>query len=280
MFQSPATRIQQQNWNAVADDWSNQFDWYAAAFAPFITWCINAIELEPHHRVLDIACGTGVPALAIAAQLESGNSMVATDISPEMLRLLARRAYSMPLITINFAVVDAHALSFPDHSFDAVTCGFGLMFCADPTRVLMEMRRVLRPGGRFAISTWAPPAENSFITTYGRAVAEVLSLPRYDRAAPGPFRFTQTDELRTLLSSAGFIDVIAERRAQAVTYDSVDAYLRISQALTPGLTPQLRALPAKEASRLRELVEQAVLPFQHARTVQLTATPICVSGRA
>lgn len=278
MSDSP-TNIQQKNWDAVASEWSTHFEWYAAAFQPFIDWCCNAIATAPGYRVLDLASGTGMPALQLAARVVPGGTIVAADISPEMLRVLAHRVQQLKVCNIELHQMDASALRFPDASFDAVTCAFGLMFCPNPARVLSEIRRVLKPGGRFAISTWAPPAENSFITAYGRAVADVLSLPRYDRLAPGPFRFTQCDEIESLLDDAGFTNVSVAKRAQSVVYASVDAYQATSQALTPGLTDRLRALSANEVNRLRTSVRSNAQPFFQGDTVCMLATPICASGQ-
>lgn len=279
MADLPNADIQQQNWNAVATEWTKHFDWYSAAFQPFVDWCCNAIAVAPGYRVMDLASGTGMPALQLAARVEPGGVVVATDISPEMLRVLAHRAQQTMVRNIELLQMDASALHFPDASFDAVTCAFGLMFCPKPAHVLSEIRRVLKPGGRFAISTWAPPAENSFITVYGRAVANVLSLPRYDRLAPGPFRFTQCDEIETLLDDAGFTNISVAKRAQPVAYASVDDYQAASQALTPGLTDRLRALSANEVDQLRTLVRSNAQPFFQSNMLCMVATPICASGQ-
>lgn len=280
MNEQRVTDLQRENWNAVAERWSAQFGWYAAAFQSFTEWCCSAIALEPHSRVLDLASGTGLPSLAIASRLSGDGVVVATDISASMLELLSSRANAMRIDRMQCVEMDAQSLKFSDQSFEAVTCAFGMMFCPQPERVLTETRRVLKPGGRFAMSTWAPPAENTFISVYGRAVAEVLQLPRYDRLAPGPFRFTNTSDLQSMFATAGFDDVQVAPRAQSVTYASLDEYISVSQALTPGLTDRLNALTHEENARLRELVAQNARPFMSGTSVHLVATPLCATGRA
>lgn len=280
MNEQRLTDLQRENWNAVAERWSAQFGWYSAAFQSFTEWCCSAIALEPHSHVLDLASGTGLPSLAIASRLSGDGIVVATDISASMLELLSARAKAMHIDRMQFVEMDAQSLTFPDQSFDAVTCAFGLMFCPQPERVLAETFRVLKPGGRFAMSTWAPPAENTFISVYGRAVADVLQLPRYDRLAPGPFRFTNAGDLQSMFATAGFDDVQVAPRAQSVTYASLDEYISVSQALTPGLTDRLNALTHDENARLRELVAQNARPFMSGTAVHLVATPLCATGRA
>jgi ubiquinone/menaquinone biosynthesis C-methylase UbiE len=82
-----------------------------------------------------------------------------------MVDALRRRASAHPNIDVR--EMDAEALDFPDASFDAVTCGFGLMFFPNPARALAEMRRVLIKRGRFALSVWGRPDEVPFLAVAG-----------------------------------------------------------------------------------------------------------------
>jgi len=272
------TQKQREQWDSVAHAWDRHFEWYAGCFQPLIDWCCDAVALTAGVRVLDIAAGSGLPALAVAARVQPQGSVVAIDISPPMLRLAERRARATGLRNIEFRAMNAEALAFADHSFDAVTCTFGLMFCADPARAVAELRRVLAPGGRFAISTWAEPSRNPFLAIFGRAVAEVLSLPRPPRSAPGPFRFSQPDELEAVMRAGGLTDLEIESRPLTVVYESVEVYQEISKALSPGLQSKLDALTHAETSRLDELVRAGAAPFLDGSRLRLIATPLCAAG--
>ena len=107
-------------------------------------------------RVLDIATGTGLAAEAAAAAVGPSGHVVAADISPAMLERARERLGGLP--NVAFAVEDGQALTFPDGSFDAVLCNMGLMYFPDPARGLSEFHRVLRPGGRAAVSVTTTPS--------------------------------------------------------------------------------------------------------------------------
>src|SRR5215470_422814 len=122
-----------------------------ALFAPWADRVADAARLRPGISVLDVACGTGVLARAVARRVEPGGRVTGLDPSDGMLAVAAERA---PGLAWQKGV--AESLPFPDKSFDAVVSQFGLMFFADRAGALREMWRVLRPGGRLALAVWGP----------------------------------------------------------------------------------------------------------------------------
>ena len=109
-----------------------------------------AAGIRPGHRVLDVACGTGVLSRVVAEAVGPAGSVTGLDVDPGMLTIAARAA---PGISWHRGV--AENLPFRDATFDAVVSQFGLMFFQDRSRALREMWRVLRPGGRMAVAVWA-----------------------------------------------------------------------------------------------------------------------------
>ena len=126
----------------------------------FLPALLQAARLAPGQNVLDVATGTGVAAQAAAAIVGPSGSVVAGDISPDMLEV-ARRKLREARVTLD--TLDAHALPYADERFDAVICQLGLMLFSNPVRALAEFHRVLRPDGRVAVSVSTTPERTLYL---------------------------------------------------------------------------------------------------------------------
>ena len=93
-------------------------------------------------NILDLASGTGEAAITLASLVGSEGHVTALDVSPELLEIADQRARERGLRNFSTRQADAHALPFPDHSFDLVTSRFGVMFFSDIDRALREVHRV------------------------------------------------------------------------------------------------------------------------------------------
>ncbi len=149
------------------------------------------VGLERGGRYLDLGCSSGLYARRLSLALGRRGEVVGIDISPSMLREAARRACKAGA-PISLARADAENLPFSDSSFSGVVCGGTLNELGDAARALRESRRVLEPGGRFAVmgilkAQTSPPA---------------LGLQRF--LSSGGLRFFETGEIRSLLSHAGY----------------------------------------------------------------------------
>src|SRR5262249_475385 len=111
-------------------------------FAPCARILIEAANPNPGERVLDVGCGTGIVAREVASRLGTTAPITAVDLSADMLAV-ARAAADRQGLTINWQEGNAEQLSFADDAFDLVLCQFALMFVADKTAALSEMRRVI-----------------------------------------------------------------------------------------------------------------------------------------
>lgn len=159
-------------------------------------------ETAPGARVLDLCCGTGRAAGAAAAL---GARAEGVDISPAMIDA-ARRAFPAAA----FDVGDAEAIPREDGRYDAVICAFGLMHVGDPAAMLGEMARVLKPGGRVALSHWVGPPESPlFRIVFGamQRLADMSAAP----PAPPPFALSSEEAMKEALETAGFGEVSAQR---------------------------------------------------------------------
>src|SRR6202521_2573206 len=128
---------------------------------------------KPGMKVLDLASGTGEPAIGLASRVGSEGHVTALGLSAELLLIAKDRARQRGLGNSSTCQADAQSLPFPDQSFDLVTCRFGVMFFADCDKALREVRRVLRPGGRACFVGWGPLDQPYWSNTMGIVVKHV-----------------------------------------------------------------------------------------------------------
>lgn len=201
---------------------------------------------RPGMRLLDLATGTGTAARA-AARL--GASVAAVDRSPGMLAVARGLSGALDLRR-----ADAHALPFEDGNFDVVTCGLSLSHFADRDRVLREILRVLRPGGRFVASAWG---EGSHLPT---GVVDEL-LDRYDAAVRSELLDEETwlhpEQGSSALRRAGFADVSVKNESFDGSF--VDGEEALAWALGWPLTAsKLAGLDSAQRERFRRESLQAL----------------------
>lgn len=179
---------------------------YERLFVPaeFQQWAarlLDAAHVQPGHRVLDVACGTGVLAREAARRVGLAGFVAGIDPDPGMLTVAAREAPS-----IAWRQGDAQALPYEASSFDRVVSQFGLMYFPDRGLALREMQRVLRPGGQLAVAVWdslaRTPAYADLVALFDRGGLHAVA-----DAIRRPFTLGDTAALATLFSSAGLPDV-------------------------------------------------------------------------
>ena len=119
---------QRQEWDSASSGWNKWWSLIEQAMQPASDRLVALAELQPGQRVLDVATGIGEPAVTAARRVGPGGQVVGTDLSSEMLIIARERVSALGLKNLTFRQVDAEALDFPENSFDAVLCRFGLMF--------------------------------------------------------------------------------------------------------------------------------------------------------
>jgi O-methyltransferase/aklanonic acid methyltransferase len=111
-------------------------------------------EIKPDDIILDIACGKGATTFPVSKKLSAKGMIYAIDISPKMIEKCNVKRKKLGIHNIDFRIMDAENLNFPNESIDKVISGFGLFFFPDPERGLKEIKRVLKPGGLLVFSSW------------------------------------------------------------------------------------------------------------------------------
>jgi ubiquinone/menaquinone biosynthesis C-methylase UbiE len=259
--------------------WEKWHDWNAVVFASMTRWFCDASGAAPKQVILDAACGTGLPSLALAERAHPGGKVVAIDASPVMLAAAMRIARSAGLTNIEHLPMDLTVLDFDDASFDAVTCKDGLMFCADPVKAASELRRVLKPNGRFALSAWDEPDKNAFFMTINAAVAQFMPRPPPRAGAPGPFRLAPVAEFESVLRQAGFGELTVQSMEVVFEVESTDVHWQIVGDMSAPIEQAKATLSVADVQRLKRAMAEAIEPYRDGHRIRLPNTALCISGR-
>lgn len=184
----------------------------------YIPALLQAVRLRGGQSVLDVATGTGIAAEAAQAAVGPTGQVTGGDVSPNMLDIARARLADLP---VRFQHFDAHDLPFAGGSFDAVICQLGLMFFDDPVRALSEFRRVLRPGGRVAVSVNSTP-ERSLFLRVGAVIAKYV--PAKAEMFTRPFSIHDASRLHAMFDEAGFQEISVRTETREIGFASFDDY--------------------------------------------------------
>ncbi len=229
---------------------------YDALFVPalFRQWgpvLADQAQIDRGERVIDVACGTGVLALAALDRVGPQGEVVGLDANPEMLGVARRKSNR-----IDWREGRAEELPFPDGSFDAAVSQFGLMFFEDRVAGLREMTRVLKPGGRLAVAVC-----DSLDRSPGyAAVADLLERLFGDEVAAAfraPFVLGDVDRLRALCNQAG-IGAEVNRHRGTVRFSSIESLISTERACVWTLGGLLNE---EQFDRLVDEAQEALRPF-------------------
>jgi ubiquinone/menaquinone biosynthesis C-methylase UbiE len=211
---------------------------------------IERMTLRPGASVLDVCCGSGASALPAANTVGPTGRVIAVDLAEELLKLARAKADAAGIRNIEFRRADMTKLGFPDRSFDAVVCVFGIFFVPDMEAQVAELWRMVRPGGQLAITTWGPgifaPAYEIWLAAVHRVRPDLYS-------AFNPWdRITTPEAVRKLFADAGVVqvDVVPEEGYQTLT--APENFWTI--ALGSGLRWTIDQMGADAADKVRQEV--------------------------
>jgi SAM-dependent methyltransferase len=199
--------LMRKEWGGAAPAWKKYDDRLQAFGGPVRDRMLEVANLAPGKRVLDVACGTGEPAIPAAERVAPNGSVLATDLAAEMIDVARDIAKRRGVSNIEFKVVDGEELPVDDNAFDAVTCRWGIMFMPRPEAFAREAHRALKPGGRVVAAVWASPQQNRSIALPLAVLSRHMEVPTPPPGAPGVFSFADPKRLPEMLTSAGFKDV-------------------------------------------------------------------------
>lgn len=240
---------------------------------------VEYAQPAPGMRVLDLACGTGEPAISLALRVGAQGHVTALDLSADLLKIATQRARARELNNFTTQQADAHSLPFPDNHFDLATSRFGVMFFRDPVGALRELRRTLRPGARACFLAWGPFDQPYWQTMMG-VVHRHVGGPLLQPGGPDPFRFAEPGSLSAVLRSAGFNAVVEETRTVPWTWPgSVEEVWEYAQAVTVPFRPMLERVPTDQWPRIHAEVHAAVRQYSDGEKICFGASVVLASGK-
>jgi ubiquinone/menaquinone biosynthesis C-methylase UbiE len=195
-----------------------------ALFQPWARVVMDAARIEPDQCVLDVACGTGVLACAVADRVGSGGSVVGLDPNEEMLALAHYKSNA-----IEWRTGRAEAIPFPDESFDAVVSQFGMMFFGSPSGALREMMRVTRPGGHLAVAVCDALEHSPGYAAFEKLLRRLFGV-RVADAFCAPFLLGDAERLLSLCAAAGIFDAKVTRHDGVVHFASIRSLVSTERA--------------------------------------------------
>ncbi|HWR15812.1 MAG TPA: class I SAM-dependent methyltransferase [Terriglobales bacterium] len=226
----------------------------ASMGTPLTELIVRESDAQPGMRLLDVASGTGEPAISLATLLNGTGEVVATDVSAEPLKIAEDRARQRGLTNIRFQSADVHKLPFEDQHFDRVTSRLGLMFFADLNRALSEIRRVLKPAGRFTAVAWGTIDQPYFQTTIG-TILEMFPSLELPKSGANMCKFASPTTLTRACIEAGFSDASAEVRNVDWTWPGTpEEVWEYFQAVTVPFAPLFQSVPEDRRADVTRVV--------------------------
>jgi SAM-dependent methyltransferase len=268
-------RFEREFWDRTGPIYSEGFGPITSQTVPCL---LRHLRLPPPAEaaasvtLLDVACGPGL----ITAALKGSNvTVVGADLSTEMLRV-ARQLDP----DARFEQADAEALPFPDESFDAVSCNFGMLHFGDPPRAIGEAARVLRRGGdgRYAYAVWDMPERNPALSIIMTAVKPYVAgtvMPE----GPPYFRYADRAVARQALEHAGLIDVVVEEVPMTWPMRSAATFLGYFREGGARIGEVLRQLSPAAAQKVEADVAAALVGYGSPGAYSVPTAAVVFSGR-
>lgn len=246
----------------MAAGWDRRRDWMWDASRQVGEWMVDALEPRPGETILELASGLGDTGFAAAAALGDEGRLISTDFSEGMVEAARRHAAELGVRNAEFRVLDGEGMNLADASVDGVLCRWGYMLMADPAAALRETRRVLRAGGRVALSVWGAPDRNRWASVPARVIMEHTGAPPPAPGTPGIFAMADPERTRALLESAGLEPRRVEEVEMTYRFASLDDYWSFINELAGALALLIAQMPPDEQDAVRDKVATEVEPHR------------------
>lgn len=271
---------QRREWTAAAPGWQKHRLAMRSSTSLVTDLLIRLARIRQGHHVLDLACGNGNPAFAIAEAVGQNGYVLGLDITAAMLEDAHTWAIEHGIRNVEFRQIDSELeLAVPQASFDAATCRNGLMYMADPVAALQTLRDALKPGASLALSTWGPLEHCPFAAVPLQILTRHISFSPLNLQAPNPFALSTRGKLKKILADAGFTNVKTEV-FDVIVYraNSPEALWNLACEVSVPLTALLASLSQEERQAIEEDAIKTLAGSLDRGTVSLSGEVLIAVG--
>ena len=255
-------RTTTQQWQEAAPAWHRWGPTLEEWLGEATELMLDLARIGEGSHVLDVAAGAGGQTLAAARRVGPGGSVLATDISTNILEFAAREARAAGVGNVATRVMDGESLEVKDESVEAVISRVGLIYFPDQQRALGEMRRALRPGGRVSAIVYSTPERNQFFSIPVSIIRRRAGLPAPAPGLPGPFSLGQPGVLEAAYEEAGFREAEVRAVDAPVRFSSAAECVRFERESFGALHAMLAGVPEDERQQAWTEIEDELRQFE------------------
>ncbi|MGN6297873.1 MAG: class I SAM-dependent methyltransferase [Ginsengibacter sp.] len=268
---------QKQLWNKFSPGWQ-KWHQFTEEFTHKVTeTMIHDLQLKKTDTVLDIAGGTGDPALKIAAIVTEGN-VICTDQAEGMLAIAKKKAEDRKIKNFTTQLAGVSNLPFEDATFNAVSCRYGFMFFPDMTLAAQEMARVLKPGGHLTTAVWDGPQKNYWITVTMDTIKKYLPIEPPAPGAPGIFRCAEEGAMKKIFTGAGLKNITETQVTIILNAGTAETYWDYIYEIAAPVSMALSKTDKDTKDKIKDQVINKVNEKFGKGKVNIPASTIVVSG--
>ncbi len=252
-----------QQWNTAAEAWHRWGSLLSRWLGPATDAMLDMCSITDGSRVLDVAAGAGEQTVAVGKRVGVRGHVLATDISPDILRFAEVSAGLAGLSNVRTHVLDGENLTeLEADPFDAVISRVGLIYFPDQQKALAGMRHHLKPGGKVAAMVYSTAEANPFFSIPVSIIRRRADLPAPLPGQPGPFSLGAEGKLEALFSTAGFSDIEIRTIEAPVRVSTAAECLQFEQESFGALHQMLSGLSGAEQDEAWSEIEEALGQFE------------------
>lgn len=252
-----------QQWNTAAEAWHRWGPLLSRWLGPATETMMDMCNIKNGSRVLDVAAGAGEQTLQIAKRIGNNGQVLATDISPDILKFAAASAKRAGMNNVQTLVIDGENLAeLTAKPFDAVISRVGLIYFPDQQKALAGMKHQLRPNGKVAAMVYSTAETNLFFSIPVSIIRRRANLPAPLAGQPGPFSLGGVGKLEDVFTKAGFRDIKVETIHAPVRVSSAAECLQFEQESFGALHQMLSGLSEIEKDEAWCEIKEALEQFE------------------